>query len=673
MSENGEYTYTNNPGQVIQPAPEHRQTTTFVEGVTRSGGYVNNEYASAPVSPAPDLSEALAKRAAEERQAIAQEAAQFKAEINSGVTTAQPVQPVAPQAAPQVAPQAVQTSAVQAGPQIPQHVQPAAPQTAPQAAPQAAQAPAAQAGTQIPQHVQPVAPQAAPQAAPQVVTQSVQPQVVQQTVRPQVQQTQVVRTAPQVANYSEYSPQAEQAAPQAPKTEAAAPSESRPDPLPAQGAGGGNQPPKDNGKKKEKKGPNVGIRILIAAACGLVFGLVAGGVILLMTRVIPGNNVANNNPSQGVITSENVVVDKPSEQPDSSEISSAGALIGDGQEETITVTDVTADMTVPEVAEECMPSIVIINTLVDYNYYGYVQEVPASGTGVIVGMNEDDLFIATNYHVVQDAKEISVQFCDSSTANAEVKGKKVSTDLAVITVDLSALGQQTKDSIKLARVGSSDNLVVGESCVAIGNALGYGQSVTAGVISALNREVTTETGETGTFIQTDAAINPGNSGGALLNMKGELIGINSNKRSATQVEGMGYAIPIDIARPIIEQLIAKKELTELPAEEQSYFGISGATVQSGATTSNGMSIPAGIYVSSVVAGSPADKAGIQRGDIITEFDGESVISIAELMQCLASYPSGATVPVTYKRLENGAFVTYETQVTLEAKANVSTN
>ena len=414
----------------------------------------------------------------------------------------------------------------------------------------------------------------------------------------------------------------------------------------------------------------------MAAACGLVFGLLAGGVILLMTRVIPGGNT-NNPSSQTVQTSQPVIVEipsgeKPSTEHSGKDHSSATALIGDGQEESITVTEVTADMTVPEVAKECMPSIVIINTLVDYNYYGYVQEVPASGTGVIVGMNEDDLFIATNYHVVEGAKEITVQFCDSSTANAEVKGKKVSTDLAVVTVDLASLGQTTKDNIKLARIGSSDELVVGESCVAIGNALGYGQSVTTGVISALNREVTTETGETGTFIQTDAAINPGNSGGALINMRGEVIGINSNKRGGTTVEGMGYAIPIDIARPIIEQLIEKKELTELPAEEQSYFGISGATVQSGATTSNGMVIPSGIYVSSVVAGSPADKAGIQRGDIITEFDGSSVISIAELMQCLASYPSGVTVPVTYKRLENGTFVTHEAQVTLESKSGSTT-
>ena len=589
MNENGEYTYSANPGQVTMPAPEHRQTVTVVEGVSRSGGYVNNEYASAP-QPAPAQNMAAAPAP----------------------------QPAVPQAQPQ----------------------PVYQTTAP-----------------------------APQAAPQRPV-------------PQPQPT-VMRATPQPAGYSEYAPQAAapQSAPQAgPEIPGASGSDKHPAPqsAPAAGSSGsGSVPPSGGSKKKnDKKGPGFGVRLLMAAACGLVFGLLAGGVILLMTRVIPGGNT-NNPSSQTVQTSQPVIVEIPSGEKTSTEHSgkdhsSATALIGDGQEESITVTEVTADMTVPEVAKECMPSIVIINTLVDYNYYGYVQEVPASGTGVIVGMNEDDLFIATNYHVVEGAKEITVQFCDSSTANAEVKGKKVSTDLAVVTVDLASLGQTTKDNIKLARIGSSDELVVGESCVAIGNALGYGQSVTTGVISALNREVTTETGETGTFIQTDAAINPGNSGGALINMRGEVIGINSNKRGGTTVEGMGYAIPIDIARPIIEQLIEKKELTELPAEEQSYFGISGATVQSGATTSNGVVIPSGIYVSSVVAGSPADKAGIQRGDIITEFDGSSVISIAELMQCLASYPSGVTVPVTYKRLENGTFVTHEAQVTLESKSGSTT-
>lgn len=417
-------------------------------------------------------------------------------------------------------------------------------------------------------------------------------------------------------------------------------------------------------KNKEKKSKPFGIRLLLMAASGLVFGLVAGGVILAMLHFLPNKlKLVNNNPT--IVTSEN-----PSENPGpvTSEITSeGGTILAADPDGGIEGTNVTEEMTVPEIAEACMPAVVIINTKVDYNYYGMVQEAAASGTGVIVGQNDENLFIATNYHVVADAKEISVQFCDASTANAEVKGKKVSNDLAVITVKMDSLGGSTKSAIKLAQIGTSADLVVGESCVAIGNALGYGQSVTYGVISALNREMLTENGEKGVFIQTDAAINHGNSGGALLNMKGQLIGINSNKLDGSSVESMGYAIPIDTARPIIEKLIEKKELEELPAEQQSYFGISGYTVKSGSRTNSGVPIPVGIYVRSVTPGSPADKGGIQAGDIVTEFEGESVVSTTELMQYLASYPSGAEVTITYRRFENGQFNTYETKVTLEDK------
>ena len=549
-----------------------------------------------------------------------------------------------------------------------------------QSAPQPVQQPAPAV---VPQNVQPAAqpaPAAAPQSvqpAPAVMPQSTQhvpqPVVVPQNVKPQPQPQQIVTRQPMpqpVATERTYS--MPQAAP-APFSQAEANQQSNPQPKPAENniplqPAQTSQPVQPaSGNKKEKKGPNFFVKLLMFAAFGLVFGLVAGGVILLMTRLIP------NGPGNTPVTSQvpSVIASEiPSELP--SEISSDSGVLVAGGNNDITAIQVTGEMTVPEVAKECMPAIVIINTLVDYNYYGYIQEVPASGTGVIVGMNEEDLFIATNYHVVEGAKEITVQFCDASTANAEVKGKKVSDDLAVITIDLSSLGSKTKDAIKLATVGDSDSLVVGESCVAIGNALGYGQSVTTGIISALDREVTTEKGYTGRFIQTDAAINPGNSGGALLNMKGELIGINSNKLGGSVVEGMGYAIPINTARPIIQNLIEKKELQELPEEQQSYFGISGATVKSGLTTNDGVPIPEGIYVTQVVPGSPADVAGIQKGDIITEFEGESVVSTQELMQYLAAYPSGAEVTVTYRRLENNKFVSYDTTVKTEAKSNTGT-
>lgn len=489
-------------------------------------------------------------------------------------------------------------------------------------------------------------------------------------VQAPVQATQPAPTpaVPLRATPYEASPIQAQATARSAQTTSAAQTAPAPQTATASSASPAAQPaskPEQKEKKEKKKTPFI-LRLLAAAAFGLVFGAVAGGVILLMINLIPNKLTVNNNPTGGpvVASSELPSVEPVSENPNPD--GNSGVLIGEGGN-ALNVTEVTGDMTVPEVAKECMPSIVIINTKLDYNYYGYVQEVSASGTGVIIGLNDEDLFIATNYHVVESSKEITIQFCDSSTANAEIKGKKVSADLAVVTVKLSSLGESTKNAIKLAKVGDSDALVVGESVVAIGNALGYGQSVTVGVVSALNREVTTEKGEKGVFIQTDAAINHGNSGGALLNMRGELIGINSNKLDGSSVESMGYAIPVNTARPIIESLIEKKALEELPEEEQSYFGISGATVKSGLTTQSGQPIPAGIYVTSVAPGSPADVAGIQRGDVITEFDGDSVVSTTELQTYLASYPSGAEVTVTYKRLENGVFVAYETTVTLQGK------
>ena len=655
MNENGqnmnsqEYTYTGNQGQVFAPAPERRQQTTTIDGVNRFGRYVNNEYMANP-QPAntgynSGLSSQIAAAAEKERLAMEQAAA------DEATVIVNPAPAVAPAPAAPIQQQVQQPQVQSAAP-----VQNVAPQVAPaqNAVPQTAP-------------VQSVAPQTAP--APQPV----QPQV--QPVAPSFEASPVAAAAPQpvqpqvqpVAPRFEASPVAAPAQSAAPQAVAPAQSSVSQAASPAQSAAPVQQPAKPVKAKKEKKEKPIGIKLLLMAACGLVFGAVAGGVILVMLKFLPNKlQLVNNQP--GIVASE-----KPSEEPGpvTSEVPSeeTGTVLVSDNDGSIEGTTVTESMTVAEIAEACMPSVVIINTKVDYNYYGYVTEAAASGTGVIVGQNDENLFIATNYHVVQDAKEISVQFCDSSTANAEVKGKKVSNDLAVITVKMNSLGESTKGSIKLATVGTSADLVVGQECVAIGNALGYGQSVTYGVISALNREMTTESGETSVFIQTDAAINHGNSGGALLNMKGQLIGINSAKLDGSSVESMGYAIPIDTARPIIEKLIEKKELEELPAEQQSYFGISGYTVKSGSRTNSGVPIPVGIYVRSVAPGSPAENAGIQAGDIITEFEGESIVSTAELMQYLASYPSGAEVTVTYKRLENGQFATYDAKVRLEEKVN----
>ena len=333
------------------------------------------------------------------------------------------------------------------------------------------------------------------------------------------------------------------------------------------------------------------------------------------------------------------------------------------------VTDIDADttLTVEEVAEKCMSSVVSINVVGEYTYYGITQEGQSAGSGFIVGMDDEKLLIATNYHVVADELSVSVQFVDGESAEASVQGKKVSMDLAVLSVNIADIKPETLNAITVAELGDSDSLKVGQQVVAIGNALGYGQSVTTGVVSALNREVLVESGETGYFIQTDAAINPGNSGGALIDMNGKVIGINSNKLGGTTVEGIGYAIPISDARDIIEKLMDLEELVELPEDQQSYFGISGADVGSNLVTASGVKIPRGVYVAGVVPGASADVAGIKKGDIITEFEGNSIVSMDELKEYLAAYPGGSTVNITIKRYEDGQYNQYDISVKLQYK------
>ena len=329
------------------------------------------------------------------------------------------------------------------------------------------------------------------------------------------------------------------------------------------------------------------------------------------------------------------------------------------------------DLSVAEVAEQCMPSIVSINVIGEYDYGGYKAEGQSAGSGIIVGQSDTELLIATNYHVVDGGKKITINFCDDSNAAATVKGKKVSMDLAVVAVDLKDMSKDTLNSIGIAVIGNSDETKVGEGVVAIGNALGYGQSVTSGVISALNREIVTENGEKGNFLQTDAAINPGNSGGALINMRGELIGINSDKLFGSAVEGMGYAIPINEADPIIRDLMNKKQLTELPEDQQGYFGISAVEINSNLYTNDGTPIPKGVYISEVVPGGTADTAGLMRGDIITEFEGDSIVTMSEFKKYLASYAAGSKVKITYRRY-NALTFEYEeftVEVTLQSKNN----
>lgn len=333
------------------------------------------------------------------------------------------------------------------------------------------------------------------------------------------------------------------------------------------------------------------------------------------------------------------------------------------------VTDVTA------VVSEVMPAMVIIhnNYTASANYFGYVQEqeATASGSGIIVGQNDTELLIATNYHVIEGADTLEVIFSDDATVKAVVKGTNSDMDLAVIAVMLDDISSDTKDSIKVATLGDSDQLVLGEPAIAIGNALGYGQSVTTGVISALNRQVELDDGSTREFIQTDAAINPGNSGGALLNVQGEVIGINSNKIGGDTVEGMGYAIPISAAKPIIEQLMNEETKIKLSDEERGYIGISGVSVTSDVSSIYGL--PLGVYVADVTSGGGAEAAGIQKGDVIVSFDGVEIASMDDLQTRLQYYAIGTTVKVTVMRQNGSEYTDYTYDVTLGGATNTSGN
>lgn len=337
---------------------------------------------------------------------------------------------------------------------------------------------------------------------------------------------------------------------------------------------------------------------------------------------------------------------------------------------------------VSDVAAEMMPAVVSITNksvqeVMDlfgmYGMYGfgrggngrtYMYESESCGSGIIIGQSDEELLICTNNHVVEDATELTVGFVDDEVYEAVVKGTDASKDLAVVAVKLDDISEDTMSQIKVAQIGDSDELVVGQQVVAIGNALGYGQSVTTGIVSALNRTIALDNYNT-ELIQTDAAINPGNSGGPLLDMNGHVIGINSAKASANGVEGMGYAIPISSARTILEDLMNKKTRTEeVPEEDSSFVGISGEGVSDEMSELYG--IPKGIYVTDVQADSPADDAGLKTGDVITKFDGSSVTSMAQLREMLAYYAAGEDVDITISRQDEGEYVEEKVTVTLGA-------
>lgn len=334
---------------------------------------------------------------------------------------------------------------------------------------------------------------------------------------------------------------------------------------------------------------------------------------------------------------------------------------------TATSTSATSGLDVSQVVENVMPSIVAVNTTVTeaIQYWGqtYEEESTGSGSGIIIGENGEELLIVTNNHVIEgEQAEVTVTFSNDATATATVKGADSGSDLAVLAIHKSELSSDTKNSIRIATLGDSNALQVGDMAIAIGNALGYGQSVTVGYISAKEREVAFDDGSM-TLLQTDAAINPGNSGGALINTAGEVIGINSAKYASEEVEGMGYAIPISDAVPIINELMNREQLD---VSEQGYLGIRGEDITE--DKSSFYSMPEGIYVGEVVKGSPAEKAGLVAGNIITAIDGREVTTLETLQDVLTYTKAGTTLSITVQELKNGAYEEKTVEVTLGSKS-----
>ena len=345
------------------------------------------------------------------------------------------------------------------------------------------------------------------------------------------------------------------------------------------------------------------------------------------------------------------------------------------------------NLDVSEIASQALPSIVSITTksvqevqnyFGMYGMYGYApqqqeQEVEGSGSGIIVGKNDDELLIATNYHVVEGADTLSVAFTDGNAVEASVKGFDEERDLAVVSVSLDDIKDDTMDAISIAKIGSSDDLKVGEQVIAIGNALGYGQSVTTGIVSAKNRRMDSDnntvtdgsddSSDGVNLIQTDAAINPGNSGGALLNMEGEVVGINSAKLASTEVEGMGYAIAISDVTDILQNLMNETSRDKLDDSEHGVLGIKGSSVSSEAVQMYG--IPAGVFVKEVTEGGAADKAGLKANSVITEFNGKTVSSIDQLIEYLSYYEPDEEVELTVQVPHGTSYKEETVKVTLD--------
>lgn len=431
---------------------------------------------------------------------------------------------------------------------------------------------------------------------------------------------------------------------------------------------------KKEAKKKAKAGKGHGVvfKTVRLVVCAAVFGVVATG-----TMYFTGDSLGIfKNNSKEAVTIPRTSVGAGNTGITGSE---GGTTLQTAADKTTTSSSGETVITdVSGVVKNVMPSVVSITStqlvqsgysgsLYDY-YFGngnsnnnQYEEQTGAGSGIIIGQNDTELLVVTNNHVVEGADSLQIQFIDGETVDAAIKGTDSEKDLAVVAVKLSDIKKSTLEQIKVATLGDSDELEVGEGTIAIGNALGYGQSVTTGVVSALNREVQYEN-RTMKLIQTNAAINPGNSGGALLNSKGEVIGINAAKYSSSSVEGMGFAIPVSSVKDVIENLMNKETLTKVDSDKKGYLNIYGRDVTS--TLSETYSVPTGVYVIEVIEGGAADKAGIEKSNVITKINGESVSSMEDLQRKLEYYEKGTEVTLTIQYAKGNEYKEKEVKVTL---------
>lgn len=416
-----------------------------------------------------------------------------------------------------------------------------------------------------------------------------------------------------------------------------------------------NQMPEQNRpERREKRKGGAAKKVAAVTAAAVLFGVVAGGVMT-------GVNLVGNHLLGLYLPQQSTAA----ETEEAAEETTAAPQVK--QQTQAAVAPVSSTTDVSAIAEAAMPSVVAINdtmTVEQRNWFGMPQtyQATSSGSGIIVAQSDTELLIATNNHVVSGATDLEVTFVDDNSVAAAIKGTDSATDLAIIAVQLSDIPADTMSKIQVASLGDSDQLKVGQQVVAIGNALGYGQSVTVGYISAKDRKITDENGVEHTYLQTDAAINPGNSGGALLDLNGNVIGINAAKTASTEVEGMGFAIPISDARDILDNLMTKQTRIAVDKDAQGYLGIRVINVDSAASQAYGM--PVGVFVYQIMEGGAAANSDLKEKDIITKFDGQSITTSEELTDMLTYYESGSQVTLTVQTLVNGAYIEHEVSVTL---------